>query len=218
MRNAILRVFTVTACLIALSAGLPGGGTAFGSPPTDGLALWLDAADADTIFAEAGKVSQWQDKSVNERHANQTSDANRGTLLSNALAGKPVVDFGVSGSNQWMLFGRVSDARTIFWVIGSQNGGGWLLGDTATWHFARNGGAVPSDPLWSGGAHANVLTGQTFRNGQPIDGMTTGLTGGYDIVSLVTAGNVQANQLTKDRSIAGRHNGTSKQCSTASHR
>lgn len=33
------------------------------------LALWLDAADTATITASAGRVSQWNDKSGNNRHA-----------------------------------------------------------------------------------------------------------------------------------------------------
>jgi hypothetical protein len=34
-----------------------------------GLAAWYDAADADSITLDAGRVSQWSDKSGNARHA-----------------------------------------------------------------------------------------------------------------------------------------------------
>lgn len=39
------------------------------------LALWLDAADTATITASAGRVSQWNDKSGNSRHAVEATAA-----------------------------------------------------------------------------------------------------------------------------------------------
>jgi len=48
-------------------------------------ALWLDAADASTITESGGAVSQWDDKSGNEKHAIQSSSALRPSYSSNKV-------------------------------------------------------------------------------------------------------------------------------------
>ena len=48
-------------------------------------ALWLDAADASTITESGGVVSQWDDKSGNEKHAIQSSSALRPSYNSNKV-------------------------------------------------------------------------------------------------------------------------------------
>lgn len=50
--------------------------------------LWLDAADPSTITSSSGLVSQWSDKSGNERHATQGTSAlqpSTGTTTKNGL-------------------------------------------------------------------------------------------------------------------------------------
>jgi len=57
------------------------------------LALWLDAADTDTITLSGSNVSQWDDKSGNNRHASQAIAADQPIYTSNVLNGKPGVTF-----------------------------------------------------------------------------------------------------------------------------
>jgi hypothetical protein len=57
------------------------------------LALWLDAADASTITLNGSTVSQWRDKSGNNRHASQATKANQPTYTPSGLNGKPVITF-----------------------------------------------------------------------------------------------------------------------------
>ena len=133
------------------------------------------------------------------------------TLVSNALNGRPVVEFGAWGSGNYMVWSsELADIRTVFWVLGSQNGGGWLLGDTNTnignngFEFCRgnagNGGGVASTPIWSSAYGSGyVFGGATYVNGQAVDGTTAGLSGGYQLVDLVTTGNAVANDLAADR-------------------
>ncbi len=47
------------------------------TPDNITTALWLDAADTSTITLVSGAVSQWSDKSGNNRHATQTTAAKR---------------------------------------------------------------------------------------------------------------------------------------------
>lgn len=56
------------------------------------LALWLDAEDAASITLNGSTVSQWSDKSGNNRHATQATAANQPLYLSN-FNGKPALQF-----------------------------------------------------------------------------------------------------------------------------
>jgi len=63
------------------------------NPSMISTALWLDAADASTVTLVSGAVSQWNDKSGNNRNATQATVGNRPTYTSAALNGKNVVAF-----------------------------------------------------------------------------------------------------------------------------
>jgi len=65
------------------------------------LALWLDAADADTITLNGSDVSQWDDKSGNGRNVSQATAAQQPTFVSNGLNGKPTISF--DGTNDILL-------------------------------------------------------------------------------------------------------------------
>ncbi len=62
------------------------------NPSMISTALWLDAADASTITQSGGAVSQWNDKSGNNRHATATSTA-RPTFGATAFNSKPGLTF-----------------------------------------------------------------------------------------------------------------------------
>jgi hypothetical protein len=76
--------------------------TAFSPASIPDLAVWFDANDTASLTVDgSNKVSQWNDKSGNARHATQGAEANQPTLLTNQLNGRP----GVRGyDNQWMSF------------------------------------------------------------------------------------------------------------------
>lgn len=65
------------------------------TPPltVTGLQLWLDADDAATITDFSGDVSQWEDKSGNNRDMVQTISVNRPRTGVNAMNGKNVLTF-----------------------------------------------------------------------------------------------------------------------------
>ncbi len=60
-------------------------------PVTDGLQLWLDADDPDTLSLDFDQVTEWRDKSGQNHDAVATGDAP--TLTLGALNGRPVVSF-----------------------------------------------------------------------------------------------------------------------------
>jgi len=63
-------------------------------------ALWLDAADASTITESGGAVSQWNDKSGNNRNFTQSTPSSRPAYTSAALNGLNTVT--PDGSDDWM--------------------------------------------------------------------------------------------------------------------
>lgn len=87
-------------------------------------ALWLDASDISTISMVGTGVSEWRDKSGNNRHA--TTTVRRPAFLNNALNGFPVInftassatkldtpDFSIAPNRQFCSFGVASGAGLI---------------------------------------------------------------------------------------------------------
>jgi hypothetical protein len=89
------------------------------------LALWLDADDASTITLNGGKVSQWNDKSGNARHATQATAANQLEYIASTavLGGKPSV--GATATTGYELVGTITPsfaAREWLFVTAYLNG------------------------------------------------------------------------------------------------
>ena len=84
------------------------------------LALWLDADDAETITLNGSTVSQWDDKSGNDRHASQATAANQPNYTASGLNGKPVLTF--NGSPDSLNFQGVHDAQWSLAVVGQASG------------------------------------------------------------------------------------------------
>lgn len=73
------------------------------TPAEIATGLWLDASDATTITLDSSAVSQWADKSGNNRHATQGASVARPTVSSAALNGLDVLLF--DGSNDFLTLG-----------------------------------------------------------------------------------------------------------------
>lgn len=168
------------------------------APPPRGLSAWLDATAAASLTTnEAGVVSNWADRRGGTFAAVRQSGHQLPVWTANALNGLPVLDFGrmaerdVEGDDRMMAFSPArTEIRTVFWVIGSKNGGGFLLGDSQALdgvkrHFHRGGDFRTADaPLWGGTWQDKgvVRAGETWVNGVAVDGTKTGLGGAYDLV------------------------------------
>lgn len=168
------------------------------APPPRGLSAWLDATAAASLTTnEAGVVSNWADRRGGTFAAVRQSEHQLPVWTANALNGLPVLDFGrmaesnVEGDDRMMAFSSPrTEIRTVFWVIGSKNGGGFLLGDSQSdgpkRHFHRGGnfGLTADAPLWGGTGQDKgvVRAGETRVNGMAVDGTKTGLGGTYDLV------------------------------------
>ena len=168
-----------------------------------GLVLWVNA-DAILDMTNGGTVDTWHDLSGNandlERHIGTP------VYMTNAVNGRPVVRFD-GNDNNYYDFDRISDIRTVIWVVredAAASGSRFLLGDDATYHFHR--GADPDNYIWhSGNAAAAIRNGSTYVNGIVVNGTATAMPTNISIIALQTAGNVEANRLSRDRNQAGRN-------------
>jgi autotransporter-associated beta strand protein len=199
-----------------------GGNRAVPTPATlpGGLAFRLDASAAGSLeTAEedgATYVTRINDADGRAFYAWATNDAARPVLAAGALNGLPALDFGAYGSGRCMLWSNlIGTVRSVFWVIGSQNGGGFLLGcdprygtDDNYAHFHRG------DPFdnalgrfWRSNASASVRGGATRLNGVTVNGETTPLGNGFNLISLVTTGDTRASMFAGDRNFPARSGG-----------
>lgn len=84
----------VTKAYLGASVAYETGGGAW-TPAELGasLALWLDADDASTITLNGSNVSQWDDKSGNDRHVSQAVASEQPEYGTRTLNSKNVLDF-----------------------------------------------------------------------------------------------------------------------------
>ncbi|HOL18158.1 MAG TPA: hypothetical protein PLY40_07750 [Bacillota bacterium] len=84
---------------------------------TEGLVLWLDASDADTLTLDGNKVVGWADKSGNGNDAKQLNVNNQPTYESNVINGKPVVRFdGIDDFMDGVSSPTIQQSGTLFIV------------------------------------------------------------------------------------------------------
>jgi Fibronectin type III domain len=179
-------------------------------PVTNGLVLHMDAAQV-TGTASGAQLDTWSDASGLANHAYRQSESSTGypQYVASVVNGQPVVRFNSVSANigDYYRFDRITTIRSVFWVLKENAGvsdGRFLLGDSdfSNYHFHRS---YANGPLWDGGySSANVRNGMTKLMGTPINGTTTSLpSGSFQLVSLVTAGDVSANQISQDRTSHG---------------
>ena len=182
------------------------------SVPQTGLALWLDAGQG-VVTNESGEVTAWNsvlDDGWKAVSAKGTHDkitvANHPLYEAEPLFdGRRIVNMRLyscmrffNPAGEWT---SITNIKTVLWVFGSQNGGGFLLGGgdhlgTAyandgkikyyAWHRGgTNAGAYSSDALTSGSGFSHVYNYSSFLvNGVDAgSGRTMGLSGGWDLVS-----------------------------------
>ena len=171
--------------------------------PAANPAIWVDATVAASfVTLNSNDVSRWYDRrSPGDTNGFYASSLyNLPMITSNRVNGLPTLDFGVlgqgggTGNNRMLVFKNYqAEIRTVFWVIGSKNGGGFLLGDSkvigSARYFHRGSasgtyGGLPTDSLWHPTSEKGLVrNGETWTNGVSVNGTTTGLSGDYDLVT-----------------------------------
>jgi len=141
-------------------------GTLFGGPklwrPNEiQTALWLDAEDASTITLNGSTVSQWADKSGNNRHFSQATAASQPAYNLTAFGGRPALsfdgvddrlgaalDFTATGMSWYVVCQRTSATPSTQTVISSAAGNTYLpiaaSGNSTTQVFRINAANDPA--------------------------------------------------------------------------
>lgn len=88
-------------------------------------AVWLDASDASTIIETNGRVSQWNDKSGNDKHVTQTNANRRPVTGQNTINDLNTLTFtadwltntsmNITGNLMVFIVGRYRQASTTTW-------------------------------------------------------------------------------------------------------
>jgi autotransporter-associated beta strand protein len=155
-------------------------------------------------------VTQWDDQSGTASHATVPSGNATPVFTSNAVSttGLPAVYFAKnsnasnSGALQFSIDGNI---RSVFSVF---KGNSFLLTDSrpqpdGTYHFHRPGDDSPTEPVWASYASGYVVGGSTYVNGVLTNGtmynMPTSLNNGFNLIEVITTGNVIADSFNKDR-------------------
>jgi fibronectin-binding autotransporter adhesin len=171
--------------------------------PVAGAARWFDASNLGLTNGEA--ITQWNDLSGNNAHAVNGTGLRLPTYTTNAVNGLGAVtctgNFG-NDTGQYLLFARDSSIWTVFSVF---KGGSFLLTDSGSvYHFHRPSNNNAASPLWdSVYASDNIKNGTTYVNGVAVNGTTyampTVLNNGFNLVEVLTIGNVTADGFNRDR-------------------
>ena len=206
-----------------VGVNLPQQRTAPTNAPVSGPIFHVDASRSSTLTLVNGTdVDKWQDVNGTLTTAGGSIRWAQGTgrtgmlrpkLLTNALNGRPVVDFGTAGSRYCMIFNdTLSTVRTAFLVLGSQNGGGIPLGtkDTGVALFQRGMDPVVNKGKWEATGKTYVVpltknhalfwdldaSHKAWINSEQIDYQISGLSGDYDIVSVALSTAISGREIT----------------------
>jgi hypothetical protein len=136
-----------------------------------GLALWLDASDAATLFRDAAAttpatdasdpVGAWLDKSGNARHLTQETSGSRPTFLPTGISSKPCLNFDGTDDNIWRQPGLTSDDLSILIVHQTS-----FMSGGVTYEFTHQGDTANAQAT-NGTGFANIAGMQVGANGSP---------------------------------------------------
>jgi hypothetical protein len=182
------------------------------SVPRTGLELWVSGGKVEQ---NNGMITAIDDISGNVNDARRdpatSRPATNPSLVRDASTGhQPVLRF--SGANVAFQFKRISDIRTAFWVVSKDPASfgfrseRFVLGDTQTndFHAGWTNDTIFNTDVNPGHLSQKLKDGKTWLNGQPIDATKTPFPKQLCVISIISTGPVQANQLARDRNMTGR--------------
>jgi len=142
------------------------------NPTMVGPFLWLDASDPATVTESSGSVSEWRDKSGNNRTFTQATGANQPAFTSNGLNGLSVLTF---GGNDFLTNSGWQPYRSAAIVYSDSSTAGFVtpFGSEYIATGAYHGAASNAATFQSGVTDAKTLNGANFRNGSSIGNGTT---------------------------------------------
>jgi hypothetical protein len=166
----------------------------FSPAAVSGLLVWA-SADAGVTPDAAGRVTVWKDQSGGGRDLGQGASASRPVLVPGAINGLPVLRF--DGTNDWMGLAGNLGFYNVFAVLredADATGARALFGEDGYWQYTAfyPGASTIWDPSQTS---STVLNGQTWLNGEVVDGTLTPRPKQMSVLSLVPTGPVAADRL-----------------------
>ncbi|HJO47291.1 MAG TPA: hypothetical protein QF683_21840, partial [SAR324 cluster bacterium] len=163
--------------------------------------LWLDAKNVDglknTTISNGSQINRWVDFSGNGNDAVLSNSSYYPSLQTNQQNGLPTVYF----NSDYLEFSDLTNVRSVFVVLKKANSDSWrfFLGDDNTYHFHGGSGSIFANNSW---LHNNIKNGKVYQNEIDINSQTSNFTSQYELISIVTSGNVEASQIGGDRGIS----------------
>jgi len=160
--------------------------TGFDPKSISGLALWLDASDSSSYTIATG-VSEWRDKSGNNRTFSQSTGNNQPTVAANAQNGKTAFTFdGTNDSFSGPFTFSLTSTHSVFVVTNPavRKVASFLAGATAIELIYGDGSASFSGSKFG-----------VFGVGRAVYGGGTITTGAYQVVSAVCSGSTMPTNL-----------------------
>jgi hypothetical protein len=154
------------------------------TPSQIATAIWLDASDSSSVVTVSGAVSQWNDKSGNNRNATQGTSARQPVYTSARLNGLNVITF--DGADDFMditttLFQVALGEFQLHWVfarLGAGTGSGGygptistIIGtnDDGALHYVKNTGSIGASYPFvrnAGWGNYDLASGTQYVNNQ----------------------------------------------------
>ena len=165
------------------------------TPANIQTSLWLDAAIGVTLDSD-NNVSEWSDKSGNNRHATQETAGRRPWHITKELNGKPVVRFNRDDNHAMIGSFIVSSQPTMLFIVGSNNS-------------ISSGGANESQRMWFRSGNQSIATYHDSPNDIFIWGGSAALQSGvfgvisHSILSACFDGNDSCIKINAVKEVAG---------------
>ena len=223
LETSNLSAFTGVVEVVNGALKLVGTAPGEGELVTEGRTFHFDASSAglevETNAARNVLLKAWRNlvdgswTAEKGNHAAQTGvlDDAAPDIIPLGLNGMPVVDM-KSYAGQYLVFKKdgvpsfIDNMHSVFWVFGSQNGGGYLMGGGTNvhnnmrypWHRGYDNTIAKDNPGKGAGSHKAPLlhsshaqaelhdgTASWYLNGQPVVAKSQGLSGEWDVISMV---------------------------------
>jgi len=135
----------LTVAVVAMGMMVGAAGAAPWTPAEITTAAWFDAADSGTITESGGAVSQWDDKSGNDKHATQGVGSEQPTTGANTINGLNALTF--DGVNDTLAIPSLgmTDGACIFYVFSPTNDPYYTVVGTSDGTDGRE-----HDKIWTG--------------------------------------------------------------------
>ncbi|MBT3295394.1 MAG: fibronectin type III domain-containing protein [Verrucomicrobia bacterium] len=115
--------------------------------------LWLDAADKNTVLTSGGSVTNWSDKSGNDRDATQITATKQATYNATGFSGLPTLEF---ASGDEMAAGiptnTFSSGINVYMVLKKH---AYIYGDSYPFLRLKSGKAAPFRGRWDTSGYWN---------------------------------------------------------------